>query len=298
MLWRTQTVVTLLFSTGIFPETHYPRLLQTVSRLCLVFVFLILLFRLKWNSHDDETELEFGSSGDKVFVVVLSPKSFWRTLVFWPHFWHVSQTICSSKRGKRNQRNERNICWYPPMKFCISSCLFSVAWQDWRSVRSVHTAHWCWVLGHVDRFTLQRRKPSSGQVCCLCAHFLFPRYRSSLFTHSPSLSKYSAVYQPAIETQRALGGRARFHLRPTWVHGCIRHPSVHVKKIRGWLLCWPNTFLRCINPVDSCRGPARAKLLTLWEADSYSICDPMLTRVGVGGRCVCVHATSLVVIAH
>lgn len=35
--------------------------------------------------------------------------------------------------------------------------------------------------------------------------------------HSPAsrLSQYSAVHQPAIETQRALGGRAHFHLRPT-----------------------------------------------------------------------------------
>lgn len=96
-LWKSHSALRLLSPTGLFPETHHPWLLQTVSRPCFVSFFPSYV----------SAQVELCNVGHKMTVKCnlgcLVSKSFWRTLVFWLQFSHVLPTSWSSKEGKRTR---------------------------------------------------------------------------------------------------------------------------------------------------------------------------------------------------
>lgn len=51
------------------------------------------------------------------------------------------------------------------MNFGVEFFHAMYSWQDWRSVRAVHPANKCRVLGNVDKFALQWWEPRHRQVC-------------------------------------------------------------------------------------------------------------------------------------
>lgn len=163
----------------------------------------------------------------------------------------------------------------------MSSFSFSVALQDWGSVWSVHAAHRRWVLGHVDRFTLQWWEPSSGQVrvCALTLRFLTAAPLCSL-TLPLSLSILQYINQRLKHRERWVGALTSTFIPREYAVASDIPVCVWVcEEIRGWLLCWPNTFLRCINPAAWTQDPLMLSCLPCEELT----CIPSVILSSGGG---------------
>lgn len=101
-LWRSRVVLTGCFvPTGLFPETHYPRLLQTVSHVSFIQPTFHLMRNNVGTVKHNVKKLRERSWGCLLCWSCL--QSSWKTPVFWLQFWHVSQTTWSSKEGKQSR---------------------------------------------------------------------------------------------------------------------------------------------------------------------------------------------------
>lgn len=171
-------------------------------------------------------------------------KSFWRTLVFWLQFSHVLPTSWSSKGGKRTR-------------------VLSQIWRLKPACRCMNTLFYFLLTGRIGDVFGPYTQPSNAEFWdmwtgiryndgnlvldrCVCVCLIISAAVRLCSVLSDCvfylLSQYSAVHQPEIKTQRAVGGRAHFHLRPTWVHSCIRHCDVNKADGGGSLLCCVRTL--------------------------------------------------------
>lgn len=191
--------------TGLFPETHHPRLLQTVSFPPLCFVFL------PWRNVSQKI------FGFFCFSKLLKDSSFLA-----PILTRLTNFVIFQK-GWENCSFWKS---HPEYRCFTVLMLLSSDVQDRRSVWTIYAAYKCWLLGHVVRHTLQWWKPSYGQVC-VCVNSCFSSTSSS---DAFFLSQYSAVHQSEAKTQRALGGCAHIYVCAMWVHSCIIISSIVLAK--------------------------------------------------------------------
>lgn len=205
--------------TGLFPETHHPRLLQTVSfpPWC-VFVFLLWRNCVKM-----------------IWVLLFVPKLLKDSSFLAPvltrltNFWIFQKgwETCSSWK------------WDPACRcFPVLILFFHLTLQDWRSVRTVYAAYRCWLLGHVVHHTLQWRKPRYGQVCVFESMLWF---NFLLWCFLLLSSVFCSTSIRGSNTESA--GWARSHLRLYHVSSQLHHYQLYCTEEMH--------FLRCINSNDS-----------------------------------------------
>lgn len=237
-VWKSHSGLTLFSPTGLFPETHHPRLLQTVSHPCFCFV--------AWHTIKKKDEHK------NVILGCFISISFWRTPVFWLRFSHVLPTLWSSKRGKR-PRVHAQFGKFKLSYGCMSTLLIVDRIGDVFGPYTQPTSAEFWDMWTGIRYNdgnlvMDRCVFASSLIVpaafCLCS-VLFNGVFFPLF-------QYSAVHQPEIKTQRAMGWRPYFHLCPMWVHGCIRH-------ITDQRLPWG-----VLTPATLGRGPLMLSCLA-WE---------------------------------